>query len=97
MLSPISEKLCSAHPIKYSEILELDRAVREFDTHPNLDGLWPEDKLKMWSEAQRLRPRIVGWYKELGRHISSIPAIILPLQAYSTPLYPSERLRACSY
>ncbi len=31
VLSGVAIRLCAAHPPKYSEILEMDRVVREFD------------------------------------------------------------------
>ncbi len=34
VLSGVAVRLCAAHPPKYSEILEMDRVVREFDMKP---------------------------------------------------------------
>ena len=34
VLPKLTDKICSARPIKYSEILELDRLIRDFELHP---------------------------------------------------------------
>ena len=34
VLPRLTESLCSAKPIKYSEVMKLDRLVRDFDQHP---------------------------------------------------------------
>lgn len=34
VLSKVAVKLCAARSPKYSEVLEIDRLVREFDMHP---------------------------------------------------------------
>ncbi|KLO09678.1 hypothetical protein SCHPADRAFT_833710 [Schizopora paradoxa] len=39
ILTVVTARLCAAQPLKYSEILDLDRKVREFDFHP-----WLHDK-----------------------------------------------------
>ena len=66
VLPHVLEKLCSAHSIKYSEILELDRRVRDFPTHPYLLRPPPKDKLGMDPEFFQLHPLITAWYREMG-------------------------------
>lgn len=36
VLAPIAQQLCLVRAIKYSELLELDRKLRDFETHPSL-------------------------------------------------------------
>ena len=36
VIGPIAQQMCLARVIKYSEILEFDRKLREFETHPSL-------------------------------------------------------------
>ncbi|OCB91794.1 hypothetical protein A7U60_g938 [Sanghuangporus baumii] len=38
LLAPIAEQLCQTKPSKYSEILDLDRKVREYPTHHTLQN-----------------------------------------------------------
>ena len=66
VLPHVLKKLCSAHPIKYSEILELDRRARDFPTHPYLLRPPPKDKPGTEPESFQLHLLITAWYREMG-------------------------------
>lgn len=66
------EKLCSARSTKYSEILELDRRVRDFPVHPYAERPPPRDKLGIDTEFRQLHPLLTVWHKELGKYLEKI-------------------------
>ncbi|KAL5480285.1 hypothetical protein ACEPAI_1555 [Sanghuangporus weigelae] len=59
VVGPISEHLCLTRPIKYSEILDFDRRIREFEDPPILPNLTDS------GPAAELRPRMWAMQKEL--------------------------------
>ncbi|KAH8113139.1 hypothetical protein DFH11DRAFT_1878702 [Phellopilus nigrolimitatus] len=44
IIAPISEQLCLVRPVKYSEIMELDRKLRDFKNHPLVMDLSKGDR-----------------------------------------------------
>ena len=71
ILLGISKALCSARPKEYSEILELDRRIRDFEVHPYLLRPPPEDKLGCDPDFHRLHPLYAASQKEWGGTFSS--------------------------
>ena len=67
---PISEHLCLTRPIKYSEILDFDRRIREFDDPPLAPSLSDPGTIG------EFRPRLWALQKELSK---SFPFIFLTL------------------
>lgn len=66
VLHHVSEKLCSAHPINYTDILALDHKLREFETYPLLTHPLPKDKLNMDSEFTHQHPLSAAFHRETG-------------------------------
>ena len=67
MLPKLTENLCSARPIKYSEVMKLDRLVRDFDQHPHVSqsskqfiGFATDGDFRV------MNPLIVAWEKLTG-------------------------------
>ncbi|KAH8110132.1 fungal-specific transcription factor domain-containing protein [Phellopilus nigrolimitatus] len=65
VLPHLTEKLCAARPLRYSEIIELDRRVSDFDVHPHTrpTGTPGPD---VTPEFHSLYPLITVWYKEMS-------------------------------
>lgn len=63
VLSQMADKLTSARPIKYSEILELDRKIQSFEAHPFATQGLPKgyDASKL---SFRMSPANSIWYRE---------------------------------
>ncbi|KAH8111232.1 hypothetical protein DFH11DRAFT_1616261 [Phellopilus nigrolimitatus] len=67
VLPRLTEKLCTARPLRYTEILELDRHVRDFDTVPLTQPSAPDTpKPNFIPEFHSLHPLITVWYKEMA-------------------------------
>ena len=63
ILAVVTARLCAAQPLKYSEILDLDRKVREFDFHPWLhEANPPPVELDSNAMMQRL---CIAMFKEV--------------------------------
>ena len=63
VLSHAAEKLTSAHPVKYSEILELDQKSRAFGPHPY--GIYMPQRYASWKPSYfSLHPGGTVWYLE---------------------------------
>ena len=59
-IGPVSEELSLARPIKYSEILDYDRRIREFE-----DNVAPPDVLNGGPSAM-MKARMLSVQKDLG-------------------------------
>lgn len=90
VLSYIVEKLCSAHPVKYSEILELDKRVSDFPIHPYLLRPKPKDKLGMNPECYQLHPLRAAWTIETGEYFPVAVAYTIYSRKYSEIVYSSQ-------
>lgn len=67
ILAPISRTLCSVHPVKYKDILELDRKIRDFETHPHIQRPGPKDVKGYEYDLQRFHPIVTLSEKEWGQ------------------------------
>lgn len=64
ILSHVAEKMTSVHPVKYSEILELDRKIRAFGPHPFAVHPFPEKYANWKPSYYSMQPRRTAWYIE---------------------------------
>ena len=64
VLSNIAVRLCAARPPKYSEILEMDQQVREFDMQPINNS--KELSHKIDEHAIFVRHSALGMFRDLG-------------------------------
>lgn len=60
----MTSRLCAAQPLKYSGILDLDRRVREFDSHPFLRESGPTSL--EWGSHVRMQRLAITMFKEIG-------------------------------
>lgn len=58
------EKVTSARPLRYRDVLELDRKIRDFPVHPFAMHFNPDDNLGVDSEFRKIYPLITIWDKE---------------------------------
>ncbi|KAL5485157.1 hypothetical protein ACEPAI_7799 [Sanghuangporus weigelae] len=59
----ICEKVTSARPLKYRDVLELDRKIRDFPLHPFAVKHRPQD-LGVDEEFHKIYPLVTAWNKE---------------------------------
>ncbi|KAH8109667.1 hypothetical protein DFH11DRAFT_913070 [Phellopilus nigrolimitatus] len=65
VLPHLTEKLCTARPLRYSEILELDRRVGDFDTVPlTRPSMQDVPKPNFIPRNNFLHPLVTVWYKD---------------------------------
>lgn len=65
--SEVCGKLTSARPLKYRDVLELDRKIREFAAHPSLSLLNHRPSNEGFGqdeESRRIYPLFTAWTKE---------------------------------
>ena len=67
VISKVTEKLCSAAPVKYSDILELDRRIREFEDAP----IAVFDDSRCMGQQDLLRHVAMSLYKHIGERRSA--------------------------
>ncbi|KAL5523828.1 hypothetical protein ACEPAG_8001 [Sanghuangporus baumii] len=61
----ISEKLSSARPLRYRDVLELDRKIRDFALHPfAIDLQRQEDSLGVDEGLHKIYPLVAVWCRE---------------------------------
>ena len=61
----VHEKTCSARPLKYRAVLELDRKIRDFSVHPFAAGIQPHgNQLGIDPDFHRIYPLVSIWDKE---------------------------------
>lgn len=64
-MSEVCEKVTAARPLRYQEVLELDRKIREFPSHPfSKDSSPQEDHLGVDAEFRRVFPLVTIWDRE---------------------------------
>ncbi|KAI5118223.1 hypothetical protein M0805_000719 [Coniferiporia weirii] len=104
VLTLVVDKLCSARPAKYSEILELDRKVRDFDTHPYVGRNRPMRGPGIDADFYRLHPLVTVWYKEMTlfyihRNFFARAILNFPNDPMRSPFVPSflSTYRSASY
>lgn len=67
MLSPLTVKLSSARPIKYSEIMDLDRLLQDFKVHPYAWSVPSRYKENLASNGNMyLNPHTCVWWKDVS-------------------------------
>ncbi|KAL5507234.1 hypothetical protein ACEPAH_6690 [Sanghuangporus vaninii] len=59
----ICEKVTSARPLRYRDVLELDRKIRDFPLHPFAINHRPQD-LGIDEEFRKIYPLVTAWSKE---------------------------------
>ncbi|KAL5528380.1 hypothetical protein ACEPAF_7516 [Sanghuangporus sanghuang] len=59
----ICEKVTSARPLRYRDVLELDRKIRDFPLHPFAVSHRPQD-LGVDEEFRKIYPLVTAWNKE---------------------------------
>lgn len=59
----MEEKISSARPVKYSEILQLDRSIQKFEAHPLATVGLPAG-LDFAKLKYRQHPNASVWYRE---------------------------------
>lgn len=64
VLTHLSEVMISAHPIKYSEILDIDKKIRDFEAHPCVTQLVPKGCNIGDTNFFSLSPVVTIWYRE---------------------------------
>ena len=79
VLSGISVRLCSARPPKYSEILEMDHQVREFDMQPTKRCSGPVKELDEY--AVYVRHCALSMFRDRGTFI--IRSLVVLVVLYS--------------
>lgn len=64
-MSEVCEKVTSARPLRYRDVLKLDQKIRDFPTHSLVKNGRPEaTPLDMAAELPRMFPLITIWVKE---------------------------------
>ena len=60
----VAEQMCSIHPLKYRDVLLLDKKIRGFPLHPYVTN--PPKRVDMSPEAfvKSLHPIVTSWYRE---------------------------------
>ena len=67
VLSPLTVKLSSARPIKYSEIMDLDRSLQDFKVHPYAWSVPSRYKENLASNGNMyLNPHTCVWWKDVS-------------------------------
>lgn len=74
VLSRVTKVLCSAHPLKYSDILDLDKRIREFEILPEPAGNAAVDIVSA-GPAVFLQKHVTTVFKSTS---SSLPLRFLP-------------------
>ncbi|KAL5480159.1 hypothetical protein ACEPAI_1429 [Sanghuangporus weigelae] len=65
VLGSLAGKICSARPLKYSEVLSLDKLVREFRVHPHVsDRAAKSYVFATDGNYGNLPPHVTVWWKE---------------------------------
>lgn len=66
IIGPVAEFMALAKPVKYSEVIELDRKIREFNTRPV-----PAELLSIDTDmGAMIRRTTIGVYREIGENTS---------------------------
>lgn len=67
VLPELVDKLCAAKPPKYSEIMDMDRKVRDFAVHEFVQRS-PRVNFSIGTDGDHgyLHPLVTAWWKEMG-------------------------------
>lgn len=75
----ITETFCSVHPLKYKDILDLDRKIRDFDVYPDTYYIKKKCPIigdELYSTFRILYPFITVLEKEEGKSFNVINSYI---------------------
>lgn len=70
VMGPVAEFMALAKPVRYSEILELDRKVREFNARPIPTELMSNSP----DIGLIIRRSTLGLYREIGMFVPFLPS-----------------------